>query len=130
MDGLLKVDTPSSLAEDPDFDWSRLLDKPKLNIERQRSFDERSMSGMSLSSFRVQDAHDSIYSPGPALRSGFHSPASSIRGSFETHPMVADAWDALRRSVVDFRGLPVGTIAAYDHAAEEVLNYDQVSANL
>jgi hypothetical protein len=27
---------------------------------------------------------------------------------------------------VYFRGQPVGTIAAVDHASEEVLNYDQV----
>lgn len=41
--------------------------------------------------------------------------------------MVADAWEALTRSIVYFRGQPVGTIAAYDHASEEVLNYDQVA---
>ncbi|KAG0453464.1 hypothetical protein HPP92_024768 [Vanilla planifolia] len=48
------------------------------------------------------------------------------RNSFEPHPMVAEAWDALRRSLVYFRGQPLGTIAAVDHASEEVLNYDQV----
>ncbi|KAM7493528.1 hypothetical protein LguiB_028137 [Lonicera macranthoides] len=40
--------------------------------------------------------------------------------------MVAEAWDSLRQSLVFFRDQPVGTIAAYDHASEEVLNYDQV----
>jgi hypothetical protein len=39
---------------------------------------------------------------------------------------VNEAWEALRKSVVYFRGQPVGTIAATDHASEEVLNYDQV----
>ncbi|KAK8447354.1 hypothetical protein SEVIR_8G054000v4 [Setaria viridis] len=42
------------------------------------------------------------------------------------HPLVNEAWEALRKSVVYFRGQPVGTIAATDHASEEVLNYDQV----
>ncbi|KAL4360436.1 hypothetical protein GQ457_04G000330 [Hibiscus cannabinus] len=39
--------------------------------------------------------------------------------------MVAEAWEALRRSLVYFRGQPVGTIAALDNT-EENLNYDQV----
>jgi hypothetical protein len=40
---------------------------------------------------------------------------------------VAEAWDALRRSLVVFRGQPVGTIAALDNTGEQ-LNYDQVKA--
>ncbi|MQL78256.1 hypothetical protein Taro_010683 [Colocasia esculenta] len=124
--GLRKVSSHSSISEADDFDLSRLLDKPRLNIERQRSFEERSVSEFSISNTRGVDGSDSIYSPGAAVRSGFDTPASSTRHSFELHPMVADAWEALRRSLVYFRDQPVGTIAAYDHAAEEVLNYDQV----
>ncbi|ESQ28004.1 hypothetical protein EUTSA_v10019647mg, partial [Eutrema salsugineum] len=55
-------------------------------------------------------------------RSGWETPVFSMN----PHPMVTEAWEALRRSQVYFRGQPVGTIAAYDHASEEVLNYDQV----
>lgn len=121
--GLRKVESHCSMAEADDFDLSRLLDKPKLNIERQRSFDERSLSELSIS-VRAIDTYESMYSPG--FRSGFDTPASSTRNSFEPHPMVAEAWEALRRSLVYLRGQPVGTIAAYDHASEEVLNYDQV----
>ena len=40
--------------------------------------------------------------------------------------MMAEAWEALRRSMVFFRGLPVGTLAAVDNTTDEVLNYDQV----
>ncbi|GAU15915.1 hypothetical protein TSUD_41380 [Trifolium subterraneum] len=40
--------------------------------------------------------------------------------------MVADAWESLRKSQVYYKGQPVGTVAAVDHQAEEVLNYDQV----
>ncbi|KAF2290955.1 hypothetical protein GH714_017307 [Hevea brasiliensis] len=108
-----------------DFDLSRLLDKPRLNIERQRSFDERSLSELSIGLTRGGlDYCEITYSPGG--RSGLDTPVSSARNSFEPHPMVADAWEALRRSIVYFRGQPVGTIAAIDHASEEVLNYDQV----
>ncbi|KAK1276400.1 Alkaline/neutral invertase CINV2 [Acorus gramineus] len=132
------VDSHNSIADfvldDPDF--SRLLEKPPrpLNIERKRSFDERSFSELSIG-YRsgaggaggggaVFENYDSMFSPG--RRSGFDTPASSARNSFEPHPMVAEAWEAIRRSLVFFRDQPVGTIAAYDHASEEVLNYDQV----
>ncbi|EPS61890.1 hypothetical protein M569_12899, partial [Genlisea aurea] len=120
---LRNVSSECSLPELDDFDLSRLLDKPRLNIDRQRSFDERSLSELSIGLARGLDSYETAYSPG---RSALNTPASSARNSFEPHPMVADAWEALRRSLVYFRGQPVGTIAAYDHASEEVLNYDQV----
>ncbi|RWW29680.1 hypothetical protein BHE74_00020731 [Ensete ventricosum] len=111
-----------SSVEVDDLNLSRLLNKPKLNIERQRSFDERSLSELSIN-VRALEGYDSIYSPG-GYRSGFNTP-STARNSFEPHPMVAEAWDSLRRSLVHFRGQPVGTIAANDHGSEELLNYDQ-----
>lgn len=115
-------------------DILKTLDKPRtINIERNRSFDERSMSELSncLSprqffkdpDYSVHVEHlESIYSP--SRRSVFNSPREN--GYFESHAMVADAWEALRRSMVHFRGQPVGTIAAVDHSAEKV-NYDQVN---
>lgn len=121
--GLRNVGSHCSISEMDDYDLSRLLDKPKLNIERQRSFDERSLSELSIGINR--GCFDDTYSPGG--RSGLDTPASSMRNSFEPHPMVADAWEALRKSLVSFRGQPVGTIAAVDHQSEEVLNYDQVN---
>ena len=122
--GLMNGSTVCPISEMDDFDFSRLLDKPKLNIERQRSFDERSLSELSIGLAKGIDNFETTCSPGG--RSGSDTPASSARNSFDPHPMVADAWEALRRSLVFFRGQPVGTIAAYDHASEEVLNYDQV----
>ncbi|KAD7477600.1 hypothetical protein E3N88_00736 [Mikania micrantha] len=121
-----------SLFEIDDSDLLRLLEKPRtLNIERKRSFDERSFSEMSISmsprnnfyktsehSSRAFDNLDGVYSPGRwtgTPRSGY----------FEPHPIVGEAWEALRRSLVNFRGQPVGTIAALDNSSEE-LNYDQV----
>ncbi|KAB5512591.1 hypothetical protein DKX38_029619 [Salix brachista] len=122
--GLKNVSSVCSISDMDDFDLSRLLDKPKLNIERKRSFDERSFSELSNGLARGLDNFETTYSP--VGKSGFNTPASSARNSFEPHPMVADAWEALRRSMVFYRNQPVGTIAAYDHASEEVLNYDQV----
>ncbi|WOL02338.1 hypothetical protein Cni_G11057 [Canna indica] len=124
--GLRQVEANCSVWEADDFDLSRLLDRPRLRIERKRSFDERSFSELSTSAnLRPGDSYESMYSPG-AGRSVLSTPASSSRVSFEPHPMIGEAWEALRRSMVFFRGQPVGTIAAYDHASEEVLNYDQV----
>ncbi|KAJ3700376.1 hypothetical protein LUZ61_004081 [Rhynchospora tenuis] len=124
--GMRRAPSHASVAEQDDFDLSRLLDKPRLNIERQRSFDDRSLSEFSIGGNikAGMDGYDPVYSPG--MRSGLDTPLSSARNSFEPHPIVAEAWEALRRSTVYFKGQPVGTIAAYDHASEEVLNYDQV----
>ncbi|CAK7346195.1 unnamed protein product [Dovyalis caffra] len=101
-----------------DSEILRLSDRPRpLNVERNRSFEERSFSENSL---RIID-HLENSSPA-GRRSGFNTPRSS---NFESHPMVGDAWESLRRTLVYFRSQPVGTIAALDHSVEE-LNYDQV----
>ncbi|KAL0348462.1 UNVERIFIED_CONTAM: putative alkaline/neutral invertase B [Sesamum angustifolium] len=132
-----KVDSSASVHDLGEYEISRLLDRPKnLNLDRQRSFDERSLtdvpSGLSPHPLsrpdvfcRAFDNADSLYSPGKP--SGYNSPTSQYGHcmAFEPHPMIGEAWDSLRRSMVCFRGQPVGTIAALDNS-EEKLNYDQV----
>jgi glycogen debranching enzyme len=117
--------TPS---DNGDFDFSKLLEKPRpLNIERQRSFDERSLSELSAMSPHLHSRNADTHFEGmlsPCRRSVSDTPRSTYN-SFEPHPTIADAWDTLRRSLVYFRGKPVGTIAAMDHS-EELLNYNQV----
>nr|XP_010930813.1 probable alkaline/neutral invertase D [Elaeis guineensis] len=127
MEGLRRVESRGSVADIDDLDLSRMLEKqPRLNIERKRSFDERSLSELSIAgNFRHVDSYESMLSP-LATRSVLDTPASLSRNEFEPHPMVFEAWDNLRKSLVFFRGQPVGTIAALDHSSEEVLNYDQV----
>jgi hypothetical protein len=103
-----------------DSEFLRLSDKPRpINVERKRSFDERSFSE---NSFRIIDHLENLSPAG--RRSGFNTPRSC---GFESHPMVVDAWESLRRTLVYFRSQPVGTIAALDHSVEE-LNYDQVNS--
>ncbi|XP_022989039.1 probable alkaline/neutral invertase B isoform X1 [Cucurbita maxima] len=128
-------DTLHNNSQIEESEFSKLLDRPRpLNMERQRSFDERSLADLAIGfsprlSSRVSsenftrliDNYDQT--PSPGRRSDFNTPRSQI--GFEQHPMVAEAWDALRRSLVHFRGQPVGTIAALD-STEENLNYDQV----
>lgn len=109
-----------------------------MNPERQLSLDERSfadLSSLGLSphppsradnSYRV---FDHVYSP--SRRSGINTPTSSFGGldmGLEPHPMIFEAWENLRRSLVSFRGQPVGTIAALDNNSDEKLNYDQVKS--
>ncbi|KAG6403624.1 hypothetical protein SASPL_135850 [Salvia splendens] len=75
---------------------------------------------------RAFDNLDSLYSPG--RRSGCNTPMSHFGYGMmasDPHPMIAEAWDDLRRALVYFRGQPVGTIAALD-SSDEKLNYDQV----
>ncbi|KZV53468.1 beta-fructofuranosidase [Dorcoceras hygrometricum] len=74
---------------------------------------------------RAFDNLDSVFSP--VKRSGYTSPLSQYGFGIncEPNPMIAEAWDNLRRSLVYFRGEPVGTIAALDNS-DEKLNYDQV----
>ncbi|XP_023644007.1 probable alkaline/neutral invertase F [Capsella rubella] len=92
---------------------TRMLDRPRLKLERKKSFDETSLS-----------LYDSAHSLDG--RSGWDTPVFSMKDSLDPNPMVTEAWEALCRSQVYFRGKPVGTIAAYDPASEDALNYDQV----
>lgn len=123
-----RVSSHVSIASEAEInlDLSRLLiDKPRFTLERKRSFDEQSWSELS---HRPNDGFDSVMHS-PAFPTGLDSPFSMGTHFGEPsgpHPLVNEAWEALRKSVVYFRGQPVGTIAAVDHASEEVLNYDQV----
>lgn len=125
QNGSLK-DSTNGMAELEEFDFSTLPDKPRnLNIERQSSFDERSLTSpippLGSDFFhRFSDHFDGLLSP---KRSGYTTPRSPLG---EPHPMVAEAWENLRQSLVHFRGQPVGTIAALD-SSDEKLNYDQVT---
>ncbi|XVF73908.1 hypothetical protein PTKIN_Ptkin13bG0018600 [Pterospermum kingtungense] len=99
-----------------------------INVERNRSFnfEERPSSELANTSpphsLKIVDHHLECLSP-HGRRSGFNTPRSHTY--FETHAMVAEAWENVRRSIVYYRRQPVGTIAALDHSVEQ-LNYDQV----
>ncbi|KAK9164455.1 hypothetical protein Syun_005357 [Stephania yunnanensis] len=128
----------STPDDDDEYDFSKLAERSSrssLNVERQRSFDERSLGDLAAvfspsqssrhdNSRGIDLVDDTLCSPGRVIRSGFNTPTSS-NVSVEPHPMITEAWDNLRRTMVHFRGQPVGTIAAFDHSVES-LNYDQV----
>lgn len=127
-----------TLAETEECDFAKLMEKPRpLNLERKRSLDERSLNELTIAlspHLSSRNAENSSrftdpfgYFLSPDRRSSYNSPRAE--NGFETHPIVAEAWEALRRSLVYFRGQPVGTIAALDNS-DENLNYDQVKSTI
>lgn len=131
-----RVSSHVSLASEAEInlDLSRLIiDRPaRFGLERKRSFDEQSWSELSHRNYNDGGGFDSVLQSPAFPSGGFDSPFSvgthfgGAGGGGGPHPLVNEAWEALRKSVVYFREQPVGTIAAVDHASEEVLNYDQV----
>lgn len=115
-----------------DHEKAAMENKPR-QIETHHSLDERSLndiisSGLSsprpprqLETVKSSECLEALLSP--SIRSSAGTPRE--HHAFEPHPMIGDAWEALRRSVVFFRNKPVGTIAALD-PTEESLNYNQV----
>ncbi|CAN1792993.1 Probable alkaline/neutral invertase B [Linum perenne] len=61
--------------------------------------------------------------PGTGRRSSFNGPRSQFVAGVDSQ--LEEAWAALRKSLVVFRGQRVGTIATTDNS-DENLNYDQV----
>ncbi|WRX31004.1 Glycosyl hydrolase family 100 - like 7 [Theobroma cacao] len=121
------LESAGTIFEIEDSDILRISERPRaINVERNRSFEERPSSELSITSprhsLKILTDHLEGLSP-HGRRSGFNTPRSYTY--FEAHAMVAEAWENLRRSIVFYRRQPVGTIAAIDHSVEE-LNYDQV----
>ncbi|KAJ0909450.1 putative beta-fructofuranosidase [Helianthus annuus] len=124
---LTQNDSVKSMDSDDNIDFSKLLDKPRhLNIERQRSLDEKSLveatprHPLFAENGRLMD-FENVFSP--SKRSSFNS--CNAQYGLEPHLMFVEAWDALRKTMLYFRGQPVGTIAALDNNSDEKLNYDQ-----
>ncbi|CAN1259522.1 Probable alkaline/neutral invertase B [Linum perenne] len=114
----------SSVVSDQDeLDLLKVLVNPLSLLNTARSCD--------LSEFATGtkvdggSGSDSVHSPAPGTgrRSSFNSPRSQFVAGVDSQ--LEEAWAALRKSLVLFRGQRVGTIAANDNS-EENLNYDQV----
>lgn len=95
--------------------------------------DEEEPEDFSTAWDKVQKSNKSFATE---LSSGLSLPADHLAHSVNTsrlltldldpHPIISEGWKALRKSLVTFRGQPVGTIAALDNSHEK-LNYDQVT---
>jgi hypothetical protein len=129
----------SSLNPEGSFDFSKLLDAPRPPIQlidTRRSLDEKSfheilgfeIKSQRPSSLQTVVSQSDLEGMDPSTRSVAGTPrgGSSLNTPrFPIHPMTRDAWEALNRSLVYYKGNPVGTIAALD-PNEESLNYNQV----
>ena len=112
----------NNIVQIDDSNFLRLLDRPRpISIERNRSFEEKSINELSST---LSPLHFVDHTFSPSVRSSLNTPRSNH--CFAPHPVFTDAWQALRRSLVYFRRQPVGTVAAIDHSSDE-LNYDQVN---
>ncbi|GLT30692.1 hypothetical protein SLA2020_054830 [Shorea laevis] len=128
------TDLLKALAEVEEFDFSKLSDRPRpLNMDRQSSCDFSFLSessGGSLPPISLRNVDNSSHNvehqdhtSSPGRQSGLNTPRPQTVS--DPNLMVAEAREALNRSLVYFRGKPVGTIAALENS-EEKLNYDQV----
>lgn len=141
-EALKKANNTYTSDDNGNIDFAKLMDDNSNNdfarlrprqIETQHSLDERSLndiisSGLSsprpprqLETVKSSECLEALLSP--SIRSSAGTPRE--HHAFEPHPMIADAWERLRMSMVFFRTKPVGTIAALD-PTEDSLNYNQV----
>ncbi|XP_028768010.1 probable alkaline/neutral invertase F [Neltuma alba] len=113
-----KTDSQDKDTEVMDRDISKLLGRRKAGvniIDRQRSCELRIEN-----THRPVDNLDNALSPlNGSVTNAPVTPAS------DPHTIIVEGWEALKRSLVYFRGQPVGTIAALDNSKEN-LNYNQV----
>ncbi|CAM6086707.1 unnamed protein product [Calypogeia fissa] len=121
-----------------EFDVGKLVEAKHRTTggETHRSLDEKSFSELmnftDTSSMRPLRAMETVKSSdclegmvSPSTRGCGGSSTPRLQPTIEPHMMVSAGWDALRKSLVFFRGQPVGTIAASD-PTEDSLNYNQV----
>ncbi|KAF8685872.1 hypothetical protein HU200_043785 [Digitaria exilis] len=65
-------------------------------------------------------------SPGGGSQCSLHEETPTDTNASHRHAIADAAWEALKRSIVYFRGQPIGTVAAIDKSQGAALNYDQV----
>ena len=124
------TDPFANATENGTFDFSQLPEKPRpINLEHQRSLDERPLSELLSPGFISQRPSLRTTKMIKCLDKGLLLSAQntphSAQASSEPHPMIVDAWEDLRRSLVYYRGNLVGTIVALDPSEDE-LSYNQV----
>lgn len=102
----------------------------KIPDERDDAQNLRSAVGASSDSSGLENDANSASTGGdedssePMCSPNFPMPRLSPT-FFHRHPLVSDAWKALKNSIISFRGKIVGTPAALDDLSG-TLNYDQV----
>lgn len=116
-----------------EYDFSKMDIRPRtLTVDRHKSCEIRALYDLfrahappHLSS--IQDSLKNLDHSKIAenLESALPPSRMSSPKASNSSQIQVEAWEALRRALIYFRGRPLGTIAAMD-PSEEVLNYNQV----
>jgi hypothetical protein len=97
------------------------------HIERHRSC-VVTLSDIELNGLQPRRLLQTIEkSPGGGSQSSLHEETPTDTNASHRHAIADAAWEALKRSIVYFRGQPIGTVAAIDKSQGAALNYDQVT---
>ena len=128
---LLKL-PESKITELKDAENHDSLPKPEKrtrmhHIERHRSC-VVTLSDIELNGLQPPRLHQTIDTskiPGGSQCS-LHEETPTDTNASHRHAIADAAWEALKRSIVYFRGQPIGTVAAIDKSQGAALNYDQV----
>jgi len=96
------------------------------HIERHRSC-VVTLSDIELNGLQPRRLLQTIEkSPGGGSQCSLHEETPTDTNASHMHAIEDAAWEALKRSIVYFRGQPIGTVAAIDKSQGAALNYDQV----
>nr|CAB3448695.1 unnamed protein product [Digitaria exilis] len=127
----LKIPIPSEITEmteDANHDSPKLEKRTRMHhIERHRSC-VVTLSDMELNDSyprRLLQTLEVSKSPGGGSQCSLHEETPTDTNASHRHAIADAAWEALKRSIVYFRGQPIGTVAAIDKSQGAALNYDQ-----
>jgi hypothetical protein len=99
------------------------------HIERHRScvvtLSDLELNG--LQPHRLQQTIEISKIPGGGSQCSLHEETPTDTNASHRHAIADAAWEALKRSIVYFRGQPIGASAAIDKSQGAALNYDQVT---
>ncbi|TVU33562.1 hypothetical protein EJB05_25387 [Eragrostis curvula] len=110
----------AELTDDDNHDSSKIEKRTRMHhIERHRS------CVVTLSDIELNDLPSK--SPGGAgTQCSPREETPTDTNASHRHAITDVAWEALKKSMVYFRGQPIGTVAAIDKSQGAALNYDQV----
>jgi len=118
----------TELTDDENHDSPPKLEKRTRmhHIERHRSC-VVTLSDIELNGLQPRRLLQTIEkSPGGGSQCSLHEETPTDTNASHRHAIADAAWEALKRSIVYFRGQPIGTVAAIDKSQGAALNYDQV----
>ncbi|CAN6226939.1 unnamed protein product [Urochloa humidicola] len=118
----------TELTDDANHDSPKLERRTRMHIERHKScvVTLSDMEQNDLQPRRLLQTIETSKSPGGGSQCSLHEETPTDTHASHRHAIADAFWEALKRSIVYFRGQPIGTVAALDKSQGAALNYDQV----